>query len=84
MIPMIARTETRGKRSMAAFGKSGHGKPDESVGSHLQQDACQDHASSGRRLGMGIGQPGMEGKHGNLDGKGQGKGPEEPVLCSDG
>src|SRR4030042_470767 len=41
-------------------------------------------APSGRRLSMGIGQPGMEREHGDLDGESQGKGPKEPVLSPDG
>ena len=44
-----------------------HGEPEEAVGPHLEQDARQDHAAGGRRLDVGVGQPGVEREERHLD-----------------
>ena len=39
----------------------------EAVGAHLQQHAGQDHRARGRRLDVGVGQPGVQRHHRHLD-----------------
>ena len=53
----------------------------EPVGSHLQQDAGQDHRAGRGRLGMRVGKPGMQRPHGDLHGEAQEEGPEDPPLA---
>ena len=42
----------------------------EAVSAHFQKDTGQDNGTRRRRLDMGVGQPGMNGPHRHLDGKG--------------
>ena len=56
---------------MDACRKECQADTDQSIGTHLQQDARQDHADFGRSIGMGIRQPRMEREHRYLNGKGQ-------------
>ena len=53
------------------IGQHGAVEPDETVGPQLEQDAGQDDRSTGGRLDVGVGQPGVEREHGNLDGEGE-------------
>ncbi len=53
---------------------------DEAVGAQLEQHAGQDHRAGRRRLHVRVGQPGVEGHHGHLDGEGQEEGQEGARL----
>ena len=53
---------------------------DEAVGAHLQQHAGQDHRARGGRLDVGVGQPGVEREHRDLDREAQEEGQEHPEL----
>ena len=53
---------------------------DEAVGPHLQQHARQDHRARGRRLDVGVGQPGVEREHRHLDREAEEEGEEHPEL----
>ena len=44
------------------------------------KDPRQEHASGSRRLHVGIREPGVEGKEGDLDRKGEEEGDKEPAL----
>src|SRR6266849_1887818 len=44
---------------------------DQSICSHLEQNAGQDHADFRWSIGVSVWQPGVEWEHGNFDGKGQ-------------
>ena len=50
------------------------------VGAHLQQHAGQHDAARGRRVGMRVGQPGVEREHRHLDGEAQEQRQEDQVL----
>ena len=63
-----------------ALGEQRHGEAQHAVGAHLQQHAGQDHRAGGRRLDVGVGQPGVQRKDRHLDGEGQEEGREEPEL----
>ena len=56
----------------------------EAVGAHLQQHAGEDHATGGRRLDVGVRQPGVERQHRHLDGEGQREGHEQPASAAAG
>ena len=84
MMPITASVLIRGIGVEGGLGKERNGEPQEAVGPHLEEDAGQDHAARSRRLGMRVGQPGMDGEHGDLDREGKGKGGEEPELEADG
>ena len=60
-----------GANVCAACGKSGSGEADEAVAAQLQQDAGQDHRARRRGLDVGVGQPGVEREHRDLDREGQ-------------
>ena len=49
------------------LGKDRDGDPDEPVGAELQQHGGQDDRPLRGRLGVGVGQPGVEGEHRHLD-----------------
>ena len=49
------------------LGQDRQGDADEAVGAELQQHGGQDHRALGGGLGVGIGQPGVEGEHRHLD-----------------
>ena len=46
--------------------------------------AVSERPSASRGLNVCVGQPGVEGKHGDLDGEGNGEGQKEPVLRAGG
>ena len=52
----------------------------EAVGAHLEQDAGQDHRARGRRLDVGVGQPGVEREHRHLDREREREREEQPEL----
>ena len=70
----------QGNQLVRSLGEERDAEPQEPVGSHLQEDCGQQDGPHGRGFGVGIGQPGMEGEHGNLDGEGQAKSQEQPEL----
>ncbi len=63
------------------LGEEGQVEADQTIGAHLQQHAGQDDGAGRRRFGVGVGQPGVEGKDRHLDGEGQEETQEEQVLC---
>ena len=52
----------------------------EAVGAHLQQHTGQHDAAGGRRVRMGVGQPGVEREHRHLDGEAEKQRQEDQVL----
>ncbi len=52
----------------------------ESVGAHLQQDGGQNHRAGGRRIGMRVGQPGVEREHRHFDREAEEERQEHPPL----
>ena len=62
------------------FGEERNVEAQETVGSHLQQDARKDDRTRSRRFDVGIGQPRVQGPHRDFDRKGGGEGNEEPHL----
>jgi hypothetical protein len=65
---------------LGGVGQQRNGEAQKPVGPHLQQDAGQDDGAGGGRLGVRVGQPGVERKHRHLDGEAHEKGPENPPL----
>ena len=63
-----------------AWGKEGDAETEKPVGPHFEENGGQENRSDRRRLGVGVGQPGVEREHGDLDGEGQAEGQEEPDL----
>lgn len=55
-----------GREGAHAVRRDGEQDPDESVRSHLQQDAREEDGTDGRGGGVGIGQPGVQGPHRGL------------------
>jgi len=51
----------------------------QAVRSHLQQNTGEDDRARRRGFDVGVWQPGVEGKHGNLDGEGEEEAEEEEV-----
>jgi hypothetical protein len=60
--------------------QQGQAQTYKTIGAHLQQHASQDDAPSRWRIGMGIGEPGMEGEHRHFDGKTEEKGEKNEIL----
>ena len=50
----------------------------EAVGAHLQQDAGEDHRAGRRGLDVGVGEPGVEREHRDLDREAEEEGEEDP------
>ena len=64
----------------AGFGKQRQRETQEAVSTHLEHD-CGKHDRTGSRcLGMGLGQPGVEGEHWDLDRKAKEEGPKDKAL----
>ena len=51
--------------------EEGKREADEAVGSHLQQDAGQDHGTGGGGFDVSVGQPGVEGEHRHFNREGE-------------
>ena len=64
----------------ARLREEGEGEAQEAVGAELEHDAGEDHRAAGRRLDVGVGEPGVEREHRHLDGEGQREGAEQPEL----
>ena len=60
------------------LGQDRDGDADEAVRAELQQDRGQDHRALRRRLGVGVGQPGVEREHRHLDGEADEHAGEDP------
>ncbi len=73
-MPPNPRAMSSGMEAWAARGKSGKGEAEKTVKSGLQEQAGQIQAAGRGGLGVGVGQPGMQGHDGNFDGKRQHKG----------
>ena len=56
---------------------------DEAVAAELQQHAGEDHRARGRRLDVGVGQPGVDRPHRQLDREAGEEGEEQPLLRLD-
>ena len=67
MMPMTASSPIQGAHSAAARGRIGNGDAHETVGAQLQQDRRQDDRTLRRGLGVGVGEPGVERPHRDLD-----------------
>ena len=67
MMPMTARSADPRRPRLGRLGQDRDGDADEAVGAELQQHGGQDHRARGGRLGVGVGQPGVEREHRHLD-----------------
>ena len=54
----------------------------EAVAAHLQEHAGEDHRAGGRRLDMGVRQPGVDRPHRHLDREAREEGKPQPELQS--
>ena len=61
-------------------GQDRQAEPDEPVRPHLQEDGRQDDRAGRRRVGVRVGQPGVEREHRHLDREAQEEGQEHPPL----
>ena len=71
MIAMSDSTMITGANVWAASGKSGTANRMNPYAPSLSMIAGQDHRARRRRLGVGVGQPGVEREHRDLDGERQ-------------
>ena len=62
------------------IGEQRQAEAQHAVGSHFKQNARQDDGARRGRLNVRIGQPGVEGEEGNLDGKSDEEGQKEPAF----
>ena len=62
------------------IGEKRQAKAQHAVGPHFKENSRQDDGARRGRLDVRIGQPGMEGEKGNLDGKGDEEGQKEPAF----
>ncbi len=62
------------------LGQEREGEAQEAIGPHFQEHGGEDHGARGGRLHVGVGQPGVEGEHRDLDGEADEEGPEDPLL----
>ena len=67
-------------RGADAFGEQRQREADEAVATGLQQDAREDDRTRRRRFDVGVGEPGVEREHRQLDREGQGEGDEGERL----
>ena len=64
------------------LGEQVEAEAQEAVGAELQHDAGEDHRAGRRRLGVGVGQPGVEREQRHLDREGDGEAEEQPAAPS--
>jgi hypothetical protein len=69
-----------GGKTHGRLGEEREIEAQEAVGPHLQEHPGQNHRAGRRRLDMGVGQPGVQGPHGHLDGECGGEGEKQPGL----
>ena len=62
------------------LGKNRQAEPDEAVRAHLQEDGRQDDRAGRRRVGVRVGQPGVEREHRHLDREAEEERQEDPPL----
>ena len=65
---------------LRSLGQDRNGDAHEAVGTEFQQDRGQNHRALGGRLGMGVGQPGVEREHRHLDREAHEHAGEDPDL----
>ena len=54
---------------MGGLGEKGIGEPDQTIGAGLQQEAGENDAAGGRRVGVRVGKPGVQREERELDGE---------------
>ena len=69
-----------GRPRLGGFREERDADAHEPVGAQLQEDGGQDHRTDGRSLGVGVGQPGVEREHRDLDGEADEHPGEDPDL----
>ncbi len=74
-----AEREHHRTEPVARLRKKEETEADQTVGTHLEHDAGQDHRTGGGCLSVGVGQPGVHREQRHLDGKRQSKGEEQPA-----
>ena len=62
------------------FGEEGQAETDETIAAHLEQHACQNNRTSGRRLNVRIGKPGVHRPHRHLHRKRGEEGQPQQIL----
>ena len=72
-----AQDDHRQGVGLQLFGEHSGVDAQQAVAAHFQHHAGQHHAAGGGRVGVGIGQPGMDGPSGQFDGKGGKEQPEQ-------
>jgi hypothetical protein len=70
MIAMSDRTMIAGA-NVGRVREQRDSEPDQPVRPELEHDAGEDHRARGRRLGVGVGEPGVEREHRDLDREGE-------------
>ena len=65
---------------VAGVGRDRQREPEEAVGAELQHDRRQHDRAAGRRLDVGVGQPGVHRPHRHLDREGEEEGEEQQHL----
>ena len=78
--PHEGESRDPGEEGGCGLGEHGQGKAKKAVGPHFQEHPGQEDASRRGGFHMGIREPGMKRKEGDLNGKGQGKSDEKPRL----
>ena len=84
MMPMTASPPMNGAHFDGRLGEDEQRHADEAVGAELQQDGGQDHRALGGRLGVGVGQPGVEREHRHLDAEAHEHAAEDQHLRAEG
>lgn len=69
-----------GGESLGGGGKKRGAESQEPVGAQFHHQGGKHHGRAGRSFGIGVGQPAVQGKKGNLDQESQGEGQETPEL----
>ena len=71
--------EQQGPGPLGGLGEQVQPEAQQPVGAELEHHAGEDHRAGGGRLGVGVGEPGVERDHRHLDGEGDGEGEEQPA-----
>ncbi len=77
-MPISARDHDPGRVAVRLLREEADVETQQTVGTHLQKDACQQDRSGGRGFDVGVGQPGVKRDDWNLDRKGDEEAEEEP------
>ncbi len=70
-----------GAKYLAALGEERQVKAQQSVSSHLQEHARQNHGACGRRFRVRVRQPGVKREERDFDAEREGKRQKEPELA---